>query len=178
MVPYCSRRLWLSMWWRRTCAQTAPEQLQTQTPGLLLCRYELLLMGYSVTSTRRHLHLYGHPGCLSSTWLWVLACTCACTQNLPTSHAVFHHKMPLLYSSHPCQVIVIVVAWLLQVRQHTEHKRTFMFLEQVILKYSAAANCINIKDIHEVNCKPSLCCLSCFVSSLYAGLHLRTTGQS
>lgn len=38
----------------------------------------------------------------------------------------------------------------LQVRQHTEHKRTFMFLEQVILKYNAAGNCINIKDIHEV----------------------------
>lgn len=36
-----------------------------------------------------------------------------------------------------------------QVRQHTEHKRTFMFLEQVILKYNAAAACINIKDIHE-----------------------------
>ena len=40
---------------------------------------------------------------------------------------------------------------LLQVRQHTEHKRTFMFLEQVILKYNAAATCINIKDIHEVS---------------------------
>lgn len=37
-----------------------------------------------------------------------------------------------------------------QVRQHTEHKRTFMFLEQVILKYNAAGTCINIKDIHEV----------------------------
>ena len=39
----------------------------------------------------------------------------------------------------------------MQVRQHTEHKRTFMFLEQVILKYNAAAACINIKDIHEVS---------------------------
>ena len=48
-------------------------------------------------------------------------------------------------------VWVVMVDWLLQVRQHTEHKRTFMFLEQVILKYGAAANCINIKDIHEVS---------------------------
>ncbi len=39
---------------------------------------------------------------------------------------------------------------MMQVRQHTEHKRTFMFLEQVILKYNAASTCINIKDIHEV----------------------------
>lgn len=46
-----------------------------------------------------------------------------------------------------------MIVWLLQVRQHTEHKRTFMFLEQVILKYGAAANCINIKDIHEVGYK-------------------------
>ncbi len=44
----------------------------------------------------------------------------------------------------------------MQVRQHTEHKRTFMFLEQVILKYNAASTCINIKDIHEVGA-----CLAC-----------------
>ena len=41
----------------------------------------------------------------------------------------------------------------MQVRQHTEHKRTFMFLEQVILKYNAASTCINVKDIHEVRCR-------------------------
>ena len=45
---------------------------------------------------------------------------------------------------------------MMQVRQHTEHKRTFMFLEQVILKYNAASTCINIKDIHEVG--PCLAC--------------------
>ena len=48
----------------------------------------------------------------------------------------------------------------LQVRQHTEHKRTFMFLEQVILKYNAAGNCINIKDIHEVTHLPTLPCIT------------------
>ena len=83
---------------------------------------------------------------------------------------LFPHRF--LHSFHPCQVIVVIVdAGLLQVRQHTEHKRTFMFLEQVVLKYSAAANCINIKDIHEVNCKASFCWLSCFVSSFRTGLH-------
>lgn len=47
---------------------------------------------------------------------------------------------------------------MMQVRQHTEHKRTFMFLEQVILKYNAASTCINIKDIHEVGA-----CFECCV---------------
>ena len=81
---------------------------------------------------------------------------------------MFHGQMPCLH-------ILAMSLWTpgcLQVRQHTEHKRTFMFLEQVILKYSAAANCINIKDIHEVRCKASLCWLSYFVSGWYPGLHL------
>jgi hypothetical protein len=30
------------------------------------------------------------------------------------------------------------------------HKRTFMFLEQVILRHGADALCTNIKEIHEV----------------------------
>lgn len=29
------------------------------------------------------------------------------------------------------------------------HKRTFLFLEQLILKHGADAQCVNIKDIHE-----------------------------
>jgi len=37
-----------------------------------------------------------------------------------------------------------------QVRQHTEHKRTFLYLEQLILKHNADANCVSIKNIHEV----------------------------
>lgn len=37
-----------------------------------------------------------------------------------------------------------------QVRQHVEHKRTFFYLEQVILKHGAAHSCINIKDVHQV----------------------------
>ncbi|EFJ40518.1 hypothetical protein VOLCADRAFT_69446, partial [Volvox carteri f. nagariensis] len=36
-----------------------------------------------------------------------------------------------------------------QLRQHVFHKRTFLFLEQLILKHDAAANCVKIKDIHE-----------------------------
>mmetsp|Transcript_18620 Transcript_18620/g.56214 ORF Transcript_18620/g.56214 Transcript_18620/m.56214 type:complete len:550 (+) Transcript_18620:224-1873(+) len=36
-----------------------------------------------------------------------------------------------------------------QVRQHVHHKRTFMFLEQMILRHGADASCTNIKEIHE-----------------------------
>lgn len=36
-----------------------------------------------------------------------------------------------------------------QVRQKVDHKRTFFYLEQVILKHSAAAQAINIKQIHD-----------------------------
>ena len=36
-----------------------------------------------------------------------------------------------------------------QLRQHVYHKRTFFFLEQLILKHGADVNCINIKSIHE-----------------------------
>ena len=35
-----------------------------------------------------------------------------------------------------------------------EHKRTFFYLEQLILKHNAAAYCLNIKDIHEVRPLP------------------------
>eukprot|EP00200_Dunaliella_tertiolecta_P001812 CAMPEP_0202349826 /NCGR_PEP_ID=MMETSP1126-20121109/7151_1 /ASSEMBLY_ACC=CAM_ASM_000457 /TAXON_ID=3047 /ORGANISM="Dunaliella tertiolecta, Strain CCMP1320" /LENGTH=526 /DNA_ID=CAMNT_0048941691 /DNA_START=210 /DNA_END=1790 /DNA_ORIENTATION=+ len=36
-----------------------------------------------------------------------------------------------------------------QVRQHVYHKRTFLFLEQLLLKYGVADNCLKITDIHE-----------------------------
>lgn len=34
-------------------------------------------------------------------------------------------------------------------RQHVPHKRTFLYLEQLILRAGADAQCVNIKDIHE-----------------------------
>ena len=43
-----------------------------------------------------------------------------------------------------------LLSYIFQVRQHTEHKRTFLYLEQLILKHNADSNCISIKDIHEV----------------------------
>ena len=43
---------------------------------------------------------------------------------------------------------------MLQVRQHTGHKRTFFYLEQLILKFSADQQCINIKEMHEVGKRP------------------------
>jgi len=36
-----------------------------------------------------------------------------------------------------------------QVRQHVAHKRTFFFLEQLILKHGADESCVNVKEIHE-----------------------------
>lgn len=36
-----------------------------------------------------------------------------------------------------------------QVRQKVEHKRTFFFLEQLIIKHGAAAAAVNIKQIHD-----------------------------
>ncbi|OCK78772.1 nonsense-mediated mRNA decay protein 3 [Lepidopterella palustris CBS 459.81] len=36
-----------------------------------------------------------------------------------------------------------------QVRQHVPHKRTFLYLEQLILKHGAHKDCINIKEVHE-----------------------------
>uniref|UniRef100_A0A1D2A6V5 60S ribosomal export protein NMD3 n=1 Tax=Auxenochlorella protothecoides TaxID=3075 RepID=A0A1D2A6V5_AUXPR len=35
-----------------------------------------------------------------------------------------------------------------QLRQHVTHKRTFFYLEQLILKHGADENCVNIKNIH------------------------------
>ena len=48
-----------------------------------------------------------------------------------------------------CQFVSFSVAGAVQVRQHVDHKRTFMFLEQLILKHNAHEQCINIKEIHQ-----------------------------
>ena len=42
-----------------------------------------------------------------------------------------------------------------QVRQHTSHKRTFFFLEQLILKHNIDQMCINVKEMHEA--RPGKC---------------------
>ncbi|RWS10009.1 60S ribosomal export protein NMD3-like protein [Dinothrombium tinctorium] len=38
---------------------------------------------------------------------------------------------------------------LVQVRQKAEHKKTFFYLEQLILKHKAAEKCVSIKAVHE-----------------------------
>lgn len=38
---------------------------------------------------------------------------------------------------------------LVQVRQKTQHKKTFFYLEQLILKHKAHTNCLNIKGCHD-----------------------------
>ena len=53
-----------------------------------------------------------------------------------------------------------------QVRQHVEHKRTFFYLEQLILKHNADAHCLNIKEIHEVCQLSSAAAAPCCSSGL------------
>jgi hypothetical protein len=53
----------------------------------------------------------------------------------PPTH--LHHLPPAALHPRP------------QLRQHVHHKRTFLFLEQLILKHNADTACVNIKDIHE-----------------------------
>lgn len=36
-----------------------------------------------------------------------------------------------------------------QVRQRVDHKRTFLFLEQLIIKHNAAEKCLSIKEMHD-----------------------------
>lgn len=36
-----------------------------------------------------------------------------------------------------------------QVRQRVDHKRTFLFLEQIIIKHKVANRAIGIKEVHE-----------------------------
>ena len=48
--------------------------------------------------------------------------------------------------------LFLSVSVVLQVRQHVPHKRTFFYLEQLILKFNADANCLSMKEIHEVMC--------------------------
>lgn len=36
-----------------------------------------------------------------------------------------------------------------QIRQKVDHKRTFLFLEQILLKYNALADCMRVVEIHD-----------------------------
>lgn len=36
-----------------------------------------------------------------------------------------------------------------QLRQRVDHKRTFLFLEQLIIKHNAAEKCLSIKEMHD-----------------------------
>ena len=47
-----------------------------------------------------------------------------------------------------------------QVRQHTSHKRTFFYLEQLILRHNIDQLCINVKEMHEARLC-DCCCQPC-----------------
>jgi hypothetical protein len=49
-----------------------------------------------------------------------------------------------------CVCLLRCAVALSQVRQHVAHKRTFFFLEQLILKHGVDASCVNVKEMHEV----------------------------
>lgn len=49
-----------------------------------------------------------------------------------------------------CVYLLHCAVALSQVRQHVAHKRTFFFLEQLILKHGVDASCVNVKEMHEV----------------------------
>ena len=56
------------------------------------------------------------------------------------------------YSKEVLQTSAVHVLCLgIQVRQHVPHKRTFFYLEQLILRFNADANCLSMKEIHEVS---------------------------
>lgn len=46
--------------------------------------------------------------------------------------------------SNPDQYVAVV-----QLRQHVSHRRTFFYLEQLILKHGAASQAVNVKQVHE-----------------------------
>ena len=50
-----------------------------------------------------------------------------------------------------CQAVLADIGWaaVVQVRQRASHKRTFFWLEQLILKYNAHVNTINVKEFPE-----------------------------
>ena len=50
-----------------------------------------------------------------------------------------------------CQKSFTPHTWVaqVQVRQRVDHKRTFLFLEQLIIKHNAAEKCISIKEVHD-----------------------------
>lgn len=53
-----------------------------------------------------------------------------------------------------CQASFAQGAWhsIVQVRQRASHKRTFFFLEQILLRYNAHADCVNIVVRHTCRC--------------------------
>ena len=79
-------------------------------------------------------------------------------------------------SAVQCVRSMTCVSVLGQVRQHTHHKRTFMFLEQLILKHGVDQSCVNIKAMHEVNLSPYLCSI-CMVPGFHGKAHIKGFSQ-
>ena len=74
-------------------------------------------------------------------------CLPACLQSFVVEYIVERHMCPTCnrQNANPNAWVACV-----QVRQHVQHKRTFFFLEQLILKHGADEACVNVKEMHEV----------------------------
>lgn len=81
----------------------------------------------ATTNTNTHHHHHSHPGPRGCKLLTAVHAAATTTTSAP----------PLHTHTHP------------QVRQHVAHKRTFLYLEQLILRAGADQQCVNIRDIHE-----------------------------
>lgn len=62
-----------------------------------------------------------------------------------------HHKYPPINTACRCAKSYTHHSWeaSVQVRQKVPHKRTFLYLEQLILKHNAHKDTVNIKEVHE-----------------------------
>ena len=154
MCPDCSRAAANPNTW------TAVVQVNFQ-PAVPQATSVLQLISYFVHHTPQD-HNVG-----ADLWSTVSHLAQCCVFNVCSLHIVMHGVQQARHAWLPgvlvcgrdspsARVCAKYELLMMQVRQHTEHKRTFMFLEQVILKYNAASTCINIKDIHEVGV-----CLAC-----------------
>ena len=171
MAPSCSRPSWLSTWWRHICAQTAQRPQPTPTRGQPVSRWVPLNRHRCSAGVHVPAEHHAAQQVISKTTCW------HCTKAAPTASLRgvlsfrLHWQLPEQFPGpqsgrrmtrlHPplppaaagcwgCSFPPCATPWV-QVRQHREHKRTFMYLEQLILRYNAAGSCLAIKEIHEAS---------------------------
>ncbi|PBP15985.1 hypothetical protein BUE80_DR013125 [Diplocarpon rosae] len=82
----------------------------------------------------------------------ILCCNCGAAID-GTTAAAFEVEYVVAYQQCPdCAKSYTANTWraCVQVRQKVPHKRTFLFLEQLILKHGAHKDTINIKEVKDL----------------------------